>query len=301
MLIRVSVPATSANLGPGFDTFGLALNLRNTLTVITDEPFQIELTGRYTAGIPCDETNLVWQTMLHLWRQAGFPVPVASLRLENNIPPARGLGSSSAAIGAGLLAANALAGSPFSRMELLHMAHILEGHPDNVTPALFGGVTFSLQTPEGILPRVIAQNPPLRAVAIVPDLLLKTEAARAVLTREVPRTDAVFNIGHAALLVEAFLRQDYTLLRVGMEDRLHQEQRSSLIPGMKSALDAALRAGAYGASLSGSGPTLLALTGSEAQEGVGQAMHHALKSHGVQAEIYSLAIDPDGAKIEDPL
>ncbi|KLU58657.1 homoserine kinase [Peptococcaceae bacterium CEB3] len=300
MSIRVSVPATSANLGPGFDSFGLALTLRNTLSLTLGNPFAIELTGRYSAGIATDETNLVWQTMLHLWQLAEFPVPRASLLLENNIPPARGLGSSSAAICAGLLAANAAAGSRFSRSELLQIAVGLEGHPDNVTPAFFGGVTFSVQTPEGILPRVIAERPPLTAVAAVPDTQLKTETARAVLDGKVTRADAVFNISHAALVVEAFLRRDYALLRLGMEDRLHQEQRATLIPGLKPALEAALRAGAYGAALSGSGPTLLALTGTDTEKRVGQAMEQALAADGLSAEIFFLSIDPEGATVTLP-
>ncbi|CAA7601660.1 homoserine kinase [Acididesulfobacillus acetoxydans] len=300
MSIRVSVPATSANLGPGFDSFGLALTLRNTLSLSFGHPFAIELAGRYSAGISRDETNLVWQTMLHLWQRVGFPVPRASLLLENNIPPARGLGSSSAAICAGLLAANAAAGSPFSRLELLQIAGGLEGHPDNVTPALFGGVTFSVQTPEGILPRIIAECPPLAAVVAVPDTPLKTETARAVLESKVPRADAVFNIGHAALIVEAFLRRDYPLLRPGMEDRLHQEQRAGLIPGLKPALEAALRAGAYGAALSGSGPTLLALADRAAAKGVGWAMQLALAEDGLPAEIFFLSIDPQGATVTGP-
>ncbi|MHB1653972.1 MAG: homoserine kinase [Desulfitobacteriaceae bacterium] len=298
MFTRVTVPATSANLGPGFDCFGLALNLNNILTVESEQAFSIKLIGKYSGGIPTDESNLVWQTMLYLWHKIDFPIPSVALILENNIPPARGLGSSSAAITGGLIAANALADSPFSRLELLQIAANLEGHPDNVTPAFLGGVTLAVPTEEGILPRVIARRPHLRAVALVPDLLLKTQKARGILSTEISRSDAVFNIAHASLLIEAFIREEYELLREGMRDKLHQDQRSLLIPGMISALNSAERAGAYGAALSGSGPTLLALTAAISEKEVAQAMLEAVRSHGLQAEIHFLDINSEGATIE---
>jgi len=297
MLIRAVVPATSANLGPGFDCFGLALNLHNTLTV-QPGPFEIKLTGRYSKGISVAEDNLVWQTMLRLWQEIGFTPPSVSLTLENNVPPARGLGSSSAAIAAGLAAANAWAGSPLTLPELLQLASEIEGHPDNVTPALFGGVTLAVPTSEGILPRILTKAPGLKAVAIVPSIPLKTQKARGVLPPDVPRADAVFNIAHASLLVEAFLREDYALLREGMRDRLHQDQRAALIPGMAPALEAALRAGAFGAALSGSGPTLLALTTTALETEVAEAMLQPFANEGLDAEAFYLDIDAEGTRIE---
>jgi len=296
-MIYVRVPATSANLGPGFDCLGLALNLYNKISVAYTDSFYIKLAGSYPNQIPADENNLVWKTMCYLWKQAGFSIPKVSLILENNIPPARGLGSSSAAIVGGLLLANTLAGSPFSKDELLQMAYELEGHPDNVTPALFGGITLSIPTNKGIIPRVLVDSPEFRALAIVPDFLLKTNKARMVLSSEVTRQDAVFNISHVALLVDAFLRKDYKLLKEAMQDRLHQTQRASLIPGMSEALESALEAGAYGAALSGSGPTLLALIPPEAEDLVSAAMVKIFESHGLSAQAFSLEIDPHGAQV----
>ena len=171
-MIRVKIPATSANLGPGFDCLGLALHLHNTITVEMDRPFKISLTGSYSDGIPADESNLVWQTMCHFWELVHYPTPSVALTFENHIPPARGLGSSSAAIVGGRVAANVIAGSPYTKYELLQVANALEGHPDNVTPALYGGVTLSIPTENGILPRVLAQSPKIRAVVVIPDLLL---------------------------------------------------------------------------------------------------------------------------------
>lgn len=294
-MIRVQIPATSANMGPGFDCLGMALQLHNTITLEPGRPFEISLSGTYTNGISTDENNLVWKTMCHFWEIVHYPVPTAALSLENHIPPARGLGSSSAAIIGGLVAANKLAGSPFNRYELLQIANTLEGHPDNVTPALFGGVTLSVPTKKGIEPRILAQSPHLRAVVIIPDLLLKTEKARGILPPQIPRNDAVYNISHVGLLIEAFLREDYSLLNEGMCDKLHQTQRSVLIPGMLETLEAAQQAGAYGAALSGSGPTLIALIPEGFEETVRHSMLKTMQQFGLTVQTMILDIDAKGA------
>jgi homoserine kinase len=291
----VKIPATSANLGPGFDCLGLALQLYNSIKVEVDKSFRISLTGSYTEGIPADESNLVWRTMCYLWSKINYPIPAVSLTLENQIPPARGLGSSSAAIVGGLVAANGIAGSPLSKLELLQMANTLEGHPDNVTPALYGGVTLSIPTETGILPRVLGQAPNLKAVVLIPDLRLKTEKARGILPSQVSRQEAVFNISHAGLLIDAFIRQEYSLLKEGMRDMLHQNQRAVLIPGMLETLNSALQAGAYGAALSGSGPTLIALIPETLQNEVSHIMLTSMKNSGVKAQTLVLNIDGQGA------
>jgi len=294
-MIRVKIPATSANLGPGFDCLGLALQLYNTITVETDQPFKISLTGSYSEGIASDENNLVWRTMCHLWKLLDYPTPSVALTLENHIPPARGLGSSSAAIVGGLIVANSLAGSPYTKDQLLQIANDIEGHPDNVTPALYGGVTLSVATEGGILPRVLTRSPKLRAVVVIPDLLLKTEKARGILPSHVSRNDAVFNISHAGLLIDAFIREEYSFLKEGMRDVLHQNQRAVLIPGLLETIEAALQAGAYGAALSGSGPTLLALTEPESEQHVAKAMLNVFNKHDIDAHSYALGIDFEGA------
>jgi len=294
-MIRVKVPATSANLGPGFDCLGLALQLHNTITVELNRSFQISSTGSYYDGIPADESNLVWQTMCHLWELLHYPTPSVALTLENHIPPARGLGSSSAAIVGGLVAANTLAGSPYTKLELLQVANGLEGHPDNVTPALYGGVTLSVPTKNGISPRVLAQAPNLKTVVVIPNTRLNTEKARGILPPHVTRNDAVFNISHVGLLIEAFMREDYSLLQEGMRDVLHQNQRAILLPGMLETLESALKAGAYGAALSGSGPTLIALIAESSQEAVSQCMLTTMTQYGVNAQAIILDIDSFGA------
>jgi len=295
MMFRVKMPATSANLGPGFDCMGMALQLYNTITVETKRPFRISLTGSYKEGIPADESNLVWRTMCHFWDLIHYPIPTVDLTFENFIPPARGLGSSSAAIVGGLVAANIIAGSPYTKLELLQLANALEGHPDNVTPALYGGVTLSVPTEKGVLPRVLAQSPNLKGVVVIPDTHLNTKRARGILPPQVLRKDAVFNISHVSLLTEAFIREEYSLLKEGMRDTLHQTQRAALIPGLLETLEAALQAGAYGAALSGSGPTLLALIPSNFKTDVSQSMVSMLGTHGINAQAMILEIDSSGA------
>lgn len=293
-MIRVNIPATSANLGPGFDCMGLALQLYNTITVEPEQPFKISLTGTYSDGIPADETNLVWKTMCHFWNLIQYPTPSVSLTFENHIPPSRGLGSSSAAIVGGLVVANTLAGSPYTKYQLLQVATALEGHPDNVTPALYGGVTLSIPTAEGILPRVLTQSPKVKAVVVIPDTPLNTTKARGILKPDVSRKDAVFNISHAGLLIEAFIREEYSLLKEGMRDMLHQSQRAVLMPGLLETLDAALQAGAYGAALSGSGPTLIALIPDNSLIDVSQSMLNMMKQSGITAQSIVLEIDSCG-------
>lgn len=300
-MIQVRVPATSANLGPGFDCLGLALSLYNFITV-TAGSFAITLSGRYRDDIPADETNLVWQSMLSLWKEIDFPVPSVQLALETNIPPARGLGSSSAAIAGGLFAANALADYPLATEELIQLAARLEGHPDNITPAFLGGVTLAVTSapnptsslPNRILARKLVAAPKLRAVALVPDAALQTKISRSVLPTLVSRQDAVFNIAHTALLVEAFLKEDYTLLAEATLDRLHQDQRAALIPGLNEAMLSAVDSGAYCAFLSGSGPTILALSAPDKAGEIAQAMRHSLASLGTSASTFVLDIDPNG-------
>ena len=296
-MFRVKIPATSANLGPGFDCLGLALQLYNSITVEANRPFQISLTGPYRDGISADESNLIWRTMCHFWDLIHYPTPTVALTFENHIPPARGLGSSSAAIVGGLVTANRLAGSPYSKYKLLQVANTIEGHPDNVTPALYGGVTLSVPTENSVLPRVLSQSPNLRAVVIIPNTHLSTNKARGILPPDVPRKDAVFNISHVALLTEAFIRQDYTLLKEAMRDTLHQSQRAAIIPGLIQTLEASLETGAYGAALSGSGPTLLALTKPELEQSIAQKALEVLKEYAVHAQAFALGIDSGGTQV----
>lgn len=256
--VRVRVPGTSANCGPGFDCLGLACTVYNDLELrLTREPgLSITMTGEGATNIPCDNRNIVWRSAQYLLEKAGKDKEYrgAVIHMENRVPLSRGLGSSATAIVAGLTAANALIGNPFNRREILQFATNIEGHPDNVAPAIFGGFTVNAVTNGRVdcfsfLPRFR-----MKFVVAVPNFPLSTRMARKVLPTEVPMKDAIFNIGRASMLVAALTRGNERYLRLGLDDALHQPYRAELIPGMYDVFKAARRAGAAGATLSGAVP-----------------------------------------------
>ncbi len=299
--VTVRVPASSANLGPGFDCLSLALGLYNQVEMeILPEGWEIRVAGEGGPDIPTDESNLVLQAARQVFSRIRVHPTGLRLSLSNKIPPARGLGSSAAAVVGGLVAANALSGSRLSTGELLKLAAKMEGHPDNVAPALLGGLTIAVQ--EG--PEVIALKlePPagLIVLAAVPAFPLATRRARQVLPTRVTREDAVFSLGRAALLVGAMTTGRLDLLRTAMADRLHQPFREQLVPGLRDVIAAALDAGALGVALSGSGPSVIALSDRSDKVGViaGQ-MRQAFRKHHLEVKIFTLAPDKHGASLID--
>ncbi len=255
--LTIHVPATSANLGPGFDCFGLALDWWNTISVQPARTFQVKLRGD-SAGLPADETNMVIEHIRILFQHIGAPMPTLRVTMTNRIPIGKGFGSSAAALVGGLLAGNALAGTPLTAQEILELANELEGHPDNVSAALFGGFTISAFDGERVVCASVEPSEHWRAVVYIPDHALSTKTARAVLPSNVSRRDAIFNIGRAALVAYAFTTRRADFMKIGTQDRLHQPYRVPLVQGMSEMLDAACRAGAHGAALSGAGPSLIA-------------------------------------------
>ena len=265
-LVRVKAPATTANMGPGYDCLGLALDLWNTLeveTVAGGEPV-VEVTGEGAGELGAGRDNLVYKSMEFLFEDAGQQMPAVRLRCDNEIPLARGMGSSAAAIAGGLVAANALCSQDYSPNDLLEMAATIEGHPDNVAAAVLGGMQLVImdQTEEGRRLYAVPVNvpPELNAVVFVPQVRISTEDARAVLPEKIPVADAVHNMGRVGLLVVAMATNHPEYLTVATQDRLHQPYRQPLFPAMKVIFQAALDAGALGVFLSGSGSTVLALT-----------------------------------------
>lgn len=258
--VRVTVPATSANLGPGFDSLGLALSLRDSLEAeVTDGGLSIEVTGPGADDVPRDETHLVVRSMRAAFAAMGAEPAGLALRCDNVIPHGRGLGSSSAAIVAGVSLARALVAGGQLLLDddaLFRLAAELEGHPDNVAPALFGGFVISgreagewYAVPAGVDPRV-------RVVVFVPPTPVETTVARGLLPDVVPHSDAAANSGRAALLVAALAGRPEHLL-AATRDYLHQEQREPAMPE-SLALVHALRADGFAAVISGAGPTVLA-------------------------------------------
>ena len=290
----VQVPATSANLGPGFDCLGLALNLYLRVACRTGgEGLRISASDE---EIATDPSNLVYRAMEAVFQAAGEGVPALELRIDNGIPLSRGLGSSSAAIIAGATLANALLGSPFGRERLLDLALTLEGHPDNIAPALLGGLVASSLAGE----RVLAQ--PVRLARVpgialfIPDFAMATAEARRVLPDSVPRADAIFNTGRGSLLVAALAAGDFALLRWAMEDRLHQPYRSAIFPALPRLIQAALDAGAAGCAMSGAGSTVIALCDSQ-PGAVRAALERAASDLGVGGRGATADIDLEGARI----
>ena len=272
-VICVVAPATTANLGPGYDCLGMALDLWNTVEI---EPLpegaapSVSVFGEGAGELEDGPENLVYRSMEFLYRELGRPLPPLRVRCDNEIPLARGLGSSAAAIAGGLAAANALAnitgeGEGFASRELLEMAATIEGHPDNVAAAVLGGlqlvVTSVHDTGESTLYTVPVSVPAeIHAVLFIPETRIATADARAVLPRHLSVADAVHNMARVALLVAGMATNHPEYLAVATQDRLHQPYRQPLFPAMKLLMKAALDAGALGAFLSGSGSTVLALT-----------------------------------------
>ena len=298
--VKVRVPGTSANCGPGFDCLGVACTIYNELelTLLEEERLDIEITGDGAENIPVDERNIVWRSIQKLLERAGKAQEYkgAIIRMDNGVPLSRGLGSSATAIVGGLKAANECLGNPFTNRDLLQMATEIEGHPDNVAPAIFGGFTISIV--RNGKPACFSLMPklPLTLVATVPDFFLPTKAARAVLPAEVPMKDAVFNIGRAAMLTAALCKGNKSFLRSVFDDALHQPYRAKLIPGMYDVFKAARVAGALGASMSGAGPCLIAFTVENA-DAVGMAMRDAFAKNNVKSQYHVFDIDGTGATV----
>ncbi|GAB3222093.1 homoserine kinase [Glycomyces halotolerans] len=252
------VPATSANLGPGFDALGLALDLTDEVTAeATDSAVVVEVEGHGAGAVATDERHLVASTMLRTFETLGVEAPGLRLKCRNRIPHARGLGSSSAAIIAGILLADELAAGRMSRAEKLALASEIEGHPDNVAPCLLGGFTIAYTTEDGAQAVGVDPSPRVRPWVFVPASEGLTAAARAALPEQVPHADAVFNLSRAALLVEAITRKPSRLFEA-TADRLHQSYRAAGMPESADLLDR-LRSAGVAAAISGAGPTVIAL------------------------------------------
>ena len=265
-LVRVKAPATTANMGPGYDCLGMALDVWNTIEIeVLDsgEPV-VEVTGEGAGELGTGRDNLVYRSMEFLFQDAEQEMPLVRIRCDNAIPLARGMGSSAAAIAGGLVAANAICSQDYTPHDLLEMAATIEGHPDNVAAAVLGGMqlVISDKTEEGSRLYTVPINvpPELHAVVFVPQVRIATEDARAVLPEKVTVADAVHNMGRVGLLVASMATNHPEYLAIATQDLLHQPYRQPLFPAMKVIFKAALDAGALGVFLSGSGSTVLALT-----------------------------------------
>ncbi len=298
-MICVRVPATSANLGPGYDAVGLALSLSMRIS-LDRAPYPIvEVHGTGTDLIPHGPEHPAYRAARFVAELVGEYDAHFHLVQENAIPPARGLGGSAAALVGGAVAANDLLGRSMAAPDLLNLVCELDGHPDNAAPALLGGLVIGTLTAEGIS-AVRLEPKGLKAVVAVPDFSVSTSAARRALPEKVSHKDASFNVGRAGLLLGALATGEYELLRVAMQDRLHQPYRSHLVPGLEDVIEAALANGAFGACLSGSGPTVLAFAPEEHAPNIARGMRTAFELRDVQAKAWVLDVDLSGARVEPP-
>ena len=309
--VAVRVPGTTANLGPGFDCLGMALDLWNEVRVdalpsgaggrwLDDGP-TVVLEGQGAVELPGDKNNLVYRAVETLFQEAHVDTPDLRLYCRNDIPLKRGLGSSAAAIVGGLMAANCLlprlfgsGARPLSRDELLDLAVRLEGHPDNVAAALLGGLQLVAREEDVLLSAPVSVPEDIHAVLFIPDMKIATEEARAVLPDRISREDAVYNMGRIALLMNALASGRLNDLHFATMDRIHQPYRQRLFPAMKVIFSAALQAGALGVFLSGSGSTILALSKGREMT-VAYEMAEAARQANVSGDVKITRPTPQGA------
>lgn len=298
--VRVRVPASTANLGPGFDTLGMSLSLYIWVEMRRSERTVVHFSGDGFEGIPADKDNLIYKVAQLVFKEAGVDVPDLEIGMRSDIPLTRGLGSSASAIIAGMAAANALIGSPLSKDRLFDLATGLERHPDNVGASLFGGIIAAAW--DGEHADYVRIDPPknLKVLALIPEFELATSAARAVLPEQLSIQDAVYNISRSSLLTAALASGRLDLLASAMKDRLHQPYRAALVPGMEKILEQATQYGALGAALSGAGPTLLALVDrtSSKYDQLEGFMQSVMSENGIQARTLWLEPDLEGAVCE---
>lgn len=296
--VRVRIPATTANLGPGFDTLGLALTLYNFVKIEFSSSLKIGISGEGAATLPRDETNLVYRVAQEVIKKGSGRERKLKVKLENNIPLKRGLGSSATALLGGAFGANTLIGNKFSPEELLSLCLKYEKHPDNLSAAYYGGLTVASIKNAKIIAQKFKLQPSLKIVVVVPEFELSTPKARAVLPKEIPFKDACFNLMNGLALLASLIKKDFKKLSFFIEDKLHQPYRKLLIPGLEDVFRAARRNGAYGVALSGAGPSVVAFTSQKVQAKVKRAMMESFSFHQIKSRSYLLSPDLEGLKVD---
>ncbi|MCQ2753457.1 MAG: homoserine kinase [bacterium] len=308
MKVSVKVPATSANIGPGFDCLGLALPIYNTITieetVLPGTGIEINMMSEEEAidemafdTIPKDENNIVYKAVELLYNSIGQEPSELKINIQSQIPITRGLGSSASVVVGGLLAANRLLGSPADEAALLAIATEVEGHPDNVAPAILGGFVLSNKEEDGTVSYCKLNWPEEWDITVcIPDFELATSIARSVLPEQVPMQDAIFNATHLAMLVQAVNTKDEKLMKLALKDRIHQPYREKLVPGMKEIIDAFKHEeGVLGCVLSGAGPSLLIISHKYDVDTISSKVREIWEGQNIKVDIRTLSVEEQGA------
>jgi homoserine kinase len=299
---QVRLPGSTSNLGPGFDCFGLALKLYLTVraTAVPDlsEPCRVTTTGApENEALPRNAVNLIYRAMSFAARRESASLPPVELEVHNEIPLASGLGSSAAAIVAGIKLAGLITGRDISDQSIQNYATEFEGHPDNVTASLYGGFVASCVGSDGTVVSAKFTWPDrVRVIVVSPHSQLPTHVARAALPRTVSRDDAVHNLQRTALFIAAISQKRYDLLWEAMRDRLHQPQRESLVPGLAEALALPRMEGLLGIALSGAGPGIVALVDDDDEE-IGARLASCFRAHKIESTVRTLEVDNEGCRV----
>ena len=295
-MIRIDVPATSANLGSGFDSLGIALTMKNRIWM--EESDTLNITTVDDADIPKDESNLIFWAANYIYELCGKKLPGLRLIQENNIPLARGLGSSSSCIVAGILGANRFLGNPLSQTDLINLAAKIEGHPDNTSPAISGGLVASAMEGERVYSVSVPVSEKIRFAVMIPPFELKTEKARGVLPAQYSREDAVYNLSRSGLMTASLFSGKLENLRVAVQDRIHQPYRSGLIDDCDNVFRMSYELGSLGTYVSGAGPTIISMIETETAEHFGESCAQHLKDKGIAGwTVHIMAADHQGAQI----
>lgn len=310
MKVSVKVPATTANLGSGFDTLGMAFPLYNTVTieetVMPGSGVIIELVSDHDykdkallETVPTDETSIIYKAIELLYNSIGQTPAELKITVHSAIPMTRGLGSSSSVIVGALIAANELLGKPADETALLSIATEIEGHPDNVAPAILGGLIFSsLQEDGSVVYKRLPWNTNWKITACVPDFELPTEIARSVLPKEVPMADAIFNAQRLAMFIDAVYTQDSKMMKFALHDKLHQPYRMNLIPGLEKIMnDLKFEENVLGCVISGAGSTILLITENDGKEKAKNIVKSVWNELNIKSDIYDFNIDTEGAQV----
>ncbi|TCU75552.1 homoserine kinase [Tissierella praeacuta] len=294
-MIRISVPGTSANIGPGFDTLGLALNIYNYFR-FEEISHGIEITGCNKEF--SNENNLVYKSMLKVFDKIGYLPKGIKIDIDANIPVSRGLGSSAACILGGVMGANCLAGAHLSKEEILEIATEIEGHPDNIAPALFGGFVISIMEDSKVIYNKFDVYTGIKFVALIPDYTLSTKESRAVLPATISHKDAIYNISRVSLLLSSLSNGRFDLLKYAVKDSLHQPYRGRLISGFYDIINKCEEIGCLGLYLSGAGPTIMAIVDEKDNDFILKIKKH-LKSINYTWKVKELRLDSYGTIIEE--